>query len=157
MLIQKIFHVRLGLAEARQRLSRFHTYAHLLEEVDVASFADDTALFEFTTPNGFEAKVEVVALPSDDEMRTLFRSTGGNMQIAGMFEFVPIRENCTEVQVTIEYAIHSSIHGVFDAVTNSMDRFVNKQLQRIEAHFKGRKVASAEGTARFVATPQLVH
>jgi uncharacterized membrane protein len=157
MLIQKIFHVRLGLAEARSRLSRFHTYAHLLEDVDVASFADDTALFEFTTGSGFEAKVELVALPSDDDTHTLFRSVAGNMQVAGMIEFIPIRDNCTEVQVTIEYAIHSAIHSVFDAVTNALDRFVNKQLRRIEAHFTGRKVGSSNGPARFIGAPQLAH
>ncbi|HEX5175513.1 MAG TPA: hypothetical protein VFV83_00715 [Chthoniobacteraceae bacterium] len=157
MLIQKIFHVRLGLAEARSRLSRFHTYAHVLEDVDVASFADETALFEFTTKNGFEAKVELIGLPSDEETQTLFRSVGGNMQVAGMIEFVPIRDNCTEVQVTVEYAIHSPMHSVFDAVTNAVDRFVNKQLRRIEAHFKGRKFSGAETATRFVGAAQLAH
>jgi hypothetical protein len=156
MLIQKIFHVRIGLEEARNRLSRFHTYAHVLEDVDVASFADDTARFEFTTANGFEAKVELVALPSDEPTRTLFRSVAGNMQVAGMLEFVPIRHNCTEVLVTIEFAIQSPMHSVFDTVTNAVDRFVNKQLRRIEAHFTGRD-PSAGRVTQFIAEPQLAH
>jgi uncharacterized membrane protein len=101
--------------------------------------------------------VELVALPSDDETQTLFRSVGGNMQVAGMIEFVPIRDNCTEVQVTIEYGIHSPMHSVFDAVTNAVDRFLNKQLRRIEAHFKGRKPSRAETAPAFVGAAQLAH
>ena len=157
MLIQKIFHVRLGLAEARNRLSRFHTYAHILEDVPVASFSDDTARFEFTTGNGFEAKVALVALPSEDETQTLFRSVSGNMEVAGMLEFVPIRENCTEVVVTIEYGIQSPLHSVFESVTHAVDRFVNKQLRRIETHFAGRAPDSAVQLTRFLPEPQLAH
>jgi uncharacterized membrane protein len=157
MLIQKIFHVRLGLDETKNRLAR--NYAHVLDDVQVANRADDVTHFEFSTANGFQATVELVALPSDDPMRTLFHSVDGNMQVAGMLEFLPIRDNCTEVQVTVEYAIKSPIHSVIDSVAAALDRFVNKQLRRLEAHFtnRGRDTMRGMNVGGFLPEPQLAH
>lgn len=95
---------------------------------------DGTAQLTLKPRNGFHTEVELLTLPSDDPCQTLFRSTRGDMEVAGMLEFVPIRENVTEVQLTIDYKLKSPIHRLFDAITACFDCFLNAQLRRIEAH-----------------------
>jgi hypothetical protein len=135
MLIQKIFHVRLNLLETKASLARLHRDRRTLQDVEVAMVGDgDTAQLKLKPRTGFHAQVDLLTLPSEDPWQTLFRSTGGDLELAGMLEFVPIRENVTEVQLTIDYKLKSPIHRLFDAITACMDGFLNAQLRRIEAH-----------------------
>jgi hypothetical protein len=156
MLIQKIFHVRLNLLETKARLAKLHWDRRALQNVQVAILDDDAgAHIELTPANGFHARVKLRTLPSDDPCQTLFRSTGGDMEIAGLLEFVPIRENFTEVQLTIDYEIKSPIHRFLDALTACVDGFLNAQLRRIEAQLAGH-VSVADRGEQFLSEPQLV-
>ena len=123
--------------------------------------ADGVGHFDLTTGNGFEAQFSVVELPSENPDQVLFQSTEGNIDLAGMIEFIPVRDNLTEVQITLDYAIKSPIHSVLDAVTASVDRFVNQQLRRIQGHFEGvRTFPSAtrfQKRSSFASEPQLAH
>jgi hypothetical protein len=78
-----------------------------------------------------------------------------------MIEFCQVRENLTEVQITLDYTIKSPIHSVLDAVTASVDRFVNQQLRRIQGHFEGVRTFPAQTRFQkrtaFASEPQLAH
>ncbi len=135
MLLQKTFHVRDDLARTESRLHDLRSYRRALEIVDVSSLVGGGSVrFAFVCGNGFHANLELEALTSEAPHQTLFRSVGGNIDVAGMFEFIPIRADLTEVQLTVEYTIKSPIHSVLDAVTGSLDRFLNRQLRRLQAN-----------------------
>jgi hypothetical protein len=151
MLIQKIFHVRLNLLETKACLAKLHRDRRTLQDVEVAMLGDDcTAQLKLKPRNGFHAEVELLTLPSEDPCQTLFRSTRGDMEVAGMLEFVPIRDNITEVQLTIDYKLNSPLHRLFDSITACFDHFLNAQLRRIEAHF-----ATDRAGSPFLAESQL--
>lgn len=138
MLIQKVFHVRQSLEATLARLADFRSYRRALEGVDVESWVSgDAAWLEFTTGNGFRAQLEFEALPSEEPNQVLFRTRRGNMQVVGLLECVAIRSDLTEVQLTLEYTIHSPMHSILDAVTASFDRFLNRQLRRLQTCLAG--------------------
>ena len=138
MLIQKIFHVHVGLEAAKAQLTNLRACRRLFEGVTAATVGPEgNSHVEFETGNGFAASVDLAPLASDDPNQVLFRSVGGNIELAGMVEYVPVREHLTEVQLTVDYAIKSPVHSVFDAVTSSVDRLLNRQLQRLQPHFTG--------------------
>ena len=162
MLIQKVFHVHQNTEETKTRLANLHGYRRELEGFRKAVVtADGVGHFDFTTGNGFEAQFSAAELPSEDPDQVLFQSTEGNIEVAGMIEFVAIRENLTEVQITLDYTIKSPIHSILDAVTASVDRFVNQQLRRIQGHFEGvRTFPTATRFKKhttFAREPQLAH
>lgn len=162
MMIEKIFHVHQDLEATRGELSNFHGLRRVLQNVNATRpGSNGTAQLEFVTGNGFHGEVELELLPANDSNQTLFRSTGGNIEVAGLIEFIPIRDNLTEVQLTVEYAIASPMHSVLDAVTASVDRFVTRQLRRIQVHLDGHEHEPAErrfrGETAFVQRPQLAH
>jgi len=162
MLIQKIFHLRLGLLETKSCLATLQKNPGLFEDVALESCnGEGPARCRFVMGNGFHAQLDLILLPSDDPDRTLFRSSGGNVEVAGMVEFLPIRENVTEVQLTIEYTIKSPVHRLLDTVTASVDRFLNKHLRRIEAHVAERspapQAARPQRARVFFHQPQLAH
>ncbi len=158
MLIQKTFHVRDGLDRTKARLRDFPSYRRSLEIVDVSSLLGCQPLrFAFVSGNGFRANVELETLDSENPNQTLFRSTGGNMSVAGLVEFIAIRDDLTEVQLTIDYSVTSPIHSVLDAVTGTIDRFVTRQLRRLQATLAGaphEPAASGRSDATF-RQPQL--
>jgi hypothetical protein len=136
MLIQKIFHIRLNLLETKSRLLALHREEQGWQDVEVGKITPDgRTQLRFKPADGFQAQVELLALPSENPCHTLFRSTGGDVEVTGLIEFVPIRSNVTEVQLTIDYNIKSPLHRLLDRVTASFDRFLNRQLRRIEARF----------------------
>src|SRR5688572_10588039 len=99
MFTQKVFHVRLGLDETLMRLADLRSYRRALDGLDRAFFTPEgTARFEFVTGAHFHAEVEVVTLPSNDPCQTLFRSVGGNIDLSGLVECFPVRDQLTEVQ-----------------------------------------------------------
>ena len=148
MLIQKIFHVHQPLDQAKSRLSNLQGFRRQFAGVREANVTDDGVVhIECVTGTGFRAEADLVELPTDDEHQTLFRSVGGNVEIAGLIEYFPIRENLTEVQVTLDYSIKSAVHSVLDAVTSSVDRFVQRQLRRLRTHLEGEVGAPAPARA----------
>lgn len=59
------------------------------------------------------------------------------MQVSGLIEFLPIREHLTEVQLTLQYAFRSPMQALIDALGRAMERFINHQLQAMQAQFDG--------------------
>src|SRR4051794_26728528 len=112
MFIQKIFHVHSPLAETKTRLSRVQAYrAHLQGVRKALVTAEGVGQFDCALSRGLRAHCVLVELPTGEENQILFKSTTGNVNLAGVIEFVPIRENLTEVQLTIEYGFRSVIDG----------------------------------------------
>ena len=138
MFIQKIFHINLGAEQTRTRLSNLQIFRRHLEGVQKAVITvDGVAQFDCVTSNGFRAHAVVVELPTQDKNQVLFRSTAGNVELAGLIEFFEVKDDLTEVQLTLEYAIKSPVHSVLDSVTASMERFINRALGSLEAAING--------------------
>ena len=162
MLIQKIFHVRESLDETKARLRNFHSYRRVFEGVHSSTSPDEgNARLQFVTGNGFRADVELTEVPTDDSNQTLYRSTHGNMDVVALVEYLPVRDGLTEVQLTVEYGIHSHMHSVLDAVTASVDRFLNRHLRRLQMHLSGKERVTREysypAQRAFAREPQLAH
>lgn len=138
MLLQKVLHVHHDLEETKACMANLHGYRRELEGCRKAVVtADGIGRFEFTTGTGFAAQVEVQELPSSRPDQVLFQSIGGNVEVAGLIEYLAIRPHLTEVQITLEYSMKSPMQGMLDAVTGAFEKCVNRQLQRIQGHFEG--------------------
>lgn len=131
MFIHKIFHLNQSLEEARNRVTVFGAFRELTNHS--ARFDDNgTGHFEVKTRLGQRISADIRQVPDADPNRLLFQSVGGNIDLAGMIEFVPIRANLTEVVLTLDYEVASSLHRAFDLLTTTLDRFLNRQLTRLE-------------------------
>jgi len=142
MLINKIFHLREPVAEARKRLCELQTWNGAESDADVNCSLIETegiGHFELSTRQGQRVTADFQEAPCDDPNRILFCSKGGNLEVAGIFELFPIRPNLTEVVLTLEYEEASAVQKAFAA----LDRFLNRQLARME-HCIGR-ARSARG------------
>jgi uncharacterized membrane protein len=160
MLIQKTFHVHQSLTEAKATLTNLRSFRRIFEGLRDATFTADGVLrLEAETGNGFHARADLVELPTDEDTQTLFHAIGGNMEIAGLVEYFEIRGGLTEVQLTLNYSIKSPVHSVLDVVTASIDRFVNRQLRRLQAHLAGAEHTAAETgySSQRALRPQLAH
>ncbi len=133
MLIQKVFHVRHGLEETKAALKNVHLYRRQLDGMKKAVLTrDGVAQFDCEMPSGVHAHCVVAELPTDDPNQALFQSTAGNLEIAGLIEFIPVRDNLTEVQLTFEYSFKSVVHALLDRLTNCTEEFLIAQLQRLQ-------------------------
>ena len=139
MLIQKIFHVHQGLEATKARLAHVQSYRQYLDGVRKAVITEDgVAQFDCVIPDGgFRAHMVLVELPTQDENQVLFRSTAGNVEVSGLLEFFPIKDNLTEVQLTLEYSLRSPVASIFNVFTASLERFMNRQLRRMQAILNG--------------------
>jgi hypothetical protein len=139
MLIQKIFHVHQGLEETKARLAHVQNYRQYLEGVRKAVITEDgVAQFDCVLPDGgFRAHMVLVELPTQDENQVLFRSTAGNVEVSGLLEFFPIKDNLTEVQLTLDYSLRSPFASIFNAFTAPLERFMNRQLRRLQEILNG--------------------
>jgi hypothetical protein len=154
MFIQKIFHVHQNLEETKASLAGIHRYRRHLDGVQKAVItADGVAQFDCMLPHALHTHCVLVGLPTPDSNEVLFRSTAGNVNISGLVEFFPIRDNLTEVQITIDYGFKSVMHSIVDGVTSAMEHFINHQLRRIQAHLDGMPAHAArtETTTRPMA------
>ena len=162
MLLQKIIHVHQGIEETKARLSNLHSYRRHFEGVHKALItADGVAQFDCNVTNGFRAHFVLVELPTTEDNQVFFRSTAGNMEVAGLIEFFEIRPGLTEVQLTLEYSIKSPVHKLLDRLTSGTERFVNRQLRRLQAVLDGCPLPLPQETRKhrlFTAhLPQLAH
>lgn len=130
MLINKIFHLRQPVAEARQRLREPGTWNGLESDPDMgcSTIKTEGGRFEFSTRQGQRLSAKIEEVPGDDPNQILFRSAAGNVELAGIIELYPIRPNLTEVVLTVDYVAVSPLQKAFEA----LDRFLNRQLLRIE-------------------------
>lgn len=149
MLIQKIFHVRQDLQETKARLAHVQSYRPYLDGVRKAVITEDgVAQFDCVLPEGnFRAHLVLVELPTSDDNQVLFRSTAGNVELSGLIEFFPIKENLTEVQLTLEYSLSSPVHSIFNLFTASMERLVNRQLRRVQGILNGEYLPISTSTS----------
>jgi hypothetical protein len=142
MLINKIFHLRQPVTEARERLRELGTWNNPEDDAEVRfSLIEAEAIgrFEFRTRQGQHVSADLQEVPDDDSNRILFRSVGGDVELAGVIELFPIRPNLTEAVLTLDYETHSPFHKAFGA----LDRFLNRQLARIEGCMQRARSASA--------------
>ena len=135
MLIQKTFHLQMARDMAKARLSDFVAYRRLINGVREAALNPaGVAHFQCRLPCGLLADVNLVEIPGQNPTQTLFRSQTGNMEIAGVLEYFQIKPNLTEVVLTLDYSIASSLFQFIDFLFNSVDRFLNRQLKQIEEY-----------------------
>ena len=72
--------------------------------------------------------LELEFLPTDDEHQVLFHSTGGEVELCGLMELLPVRDRLTEVQLTLEYEIQSPLRRLLDRLLGVMHRRVDRQI-----------------------------
>lgn len=138
MLIEKIFHVHQSISETRSRLAAFASYRRQLDRVSKAMLtADGVAHFRFEPGLGYTLFVDLVEVPDESPDRILFRSVAGNVEATGAIEFFVIRENITEVVLTLDYQLKAPLARAVDSLTRVVDRFFDAQLRRMQAHFEG--------------------
>jgi hypothetical protein len=125
MLINKIFHLHKPVAEARQ----------CLREVGAREAVGDAEIHGTMLKPAGVGRFEVGSLSTDieevaglDPNRILFRSVAGSLDVAGVVELFPIRENLTEVVLTLDYETPLPLQRLAGIV----DRFLNRHLARLE-------------------------
>src|SRR3954470_5997155 len=104
MFIQKVLHIHRSLEETRAQLSKLPTLCPQFSGLDKAVVTEDgVGQFDCALPHGLRAHCVLVELPTADPNQVLFQSTAGNVELSGLIEFAPVRDNLTEVQITMEY------------------------------------------------------
>ncbi len=150
MLIQKVFHVHRNSAETKAALTGIRLFRRApAGDKKAVLTVDGVGQFDCEMPTGFRAHCILAELPASDPNQALFHSVEGNLEVAGLIEFIPIRENLTEVQLTLEYSIKSTFHTALDYVTHSTEHFIDRQLERLECWLDG----SAVGALRDHSSP----
>jgi len=161
MLLQKIFHVHHNLADTKARLGNLHSYRRHLEGVQKALItADGVAQFDFVSPTGFRGHFVAAELPAEEDHQLLFKSTAGNVEVAGLIEFYEIRPGLTEVQLTLEYSISSTFHSVINGLTAAFEHYINRQIRRLQDALNGVPMPARKQEKARVYTahlPQLAH
>lgn len=138
MLLEKIFHLHQPIYETRSRLVALAAYRRQLDRVSKAVItADGVAHFRFEPGLGYTLFVDLVEIPNETPERILFHSVGGNIEMAGAIEYFAIRENVTEVVLTVDYHLNASLARAVDSLTKVVERFFDVQLRRMQAHFEG--------------------
>jgi len=120
MLITKIFHMHQSAPQARDLLRQYDTWNP--SENDLNRIITD-----------------IQEVPCDEPNQLLFRSVRGSLELAGLIELFEIRPNLTEVVLTLDYEPVSPLQKAFDAI----DRFLNRQLARIEGCMSRARSAGA--------------
>ena len=90
---------------------------------------------------GHRFTVTIGEVPSDEPNRIMFSSVGGTMELAGMIELYPIRPNLTEAVLTVEYEAVSPLQKAIETMAMAFDRFLNRQLARIEGCMESARTA----------------
>ncbi len=136
MLIQKTFHLQMAQEAAKESLTNLAGYKRQFVDVENAALTvDGVAHFQFQLPYGFHGKVDLAEVPGVNPAQTLFRSQGGNVEVLGVLEYFQIKPNLTEVVLTLDYTIVPPVFRLIDYLSSSIDRFLNRQLERVETYF----------------------
>ncbi|MES2569746.1 MAG: hypothetical protein V4710_06780 [Verrucomicrobiota bacterium] len=131
MLIQKIFHVRQSLSETQNRLLELGNHLGALEGVRHSARDDQPTHLELVTGSGFYADLVLEQLPCEEPGQILFRSTGGNLEVTGLFELFEIRNDLTEVQLTLDYSVRETLPSLLETALVSIDRLITRQLRTV--------------------------
>ena len=141
MFIQKVLHIHRSLDETRAQLS------------NLASFENGVGQFDCPLPRGLRVHGVLVELPTADPNQILFQSTTGNVELSGLIEFTPVRENLTEVQLTMEYGFKSPLAAMCDRLFRCVEQFFQRQLAAAQVQVEGALAAARSGVASHL--PQL--
>ncbi len=138
MTIEKIFHIHQPVEETKNRLSHLWSYRHHLPGMTKAWISKEgEAVFAFSLPGGFTADLRLEQIDAEHPNQILFRSSGGNVDMVGMLEFVEVGKNLTEVELTLNYELESPWFRSLDHLMGWMDGFLNRQLDSLRSHFQG--------------------
>lgn len=150
MLIQKTFHIHQSVTETRRSLANVSAYQrHLAGVKEARMTADGKGHIEVTPGFGQTISADFAEVPCEkSDGCVTFRSRGGNIQFAGICEFFQVKENLTEVVVTIDYRLVSPLHRAVDWATSAMEHFINRQLEQIQIYFDGMHAASHRAVSR---------
>jgi hypothetical protein len=146
MLIHKIFHLRQPVAEARERLLELGTFTSSEKDFEVQCSRiepEGVGRLEFKSRQGERVSADIEELPGDDPNRILFRSVKGTVELAGMIELYQIRPSLTEAVLTVDYDAASPWLKAIEAMSITLDRFLNRQLHRIEGCMARARPATA--------------
>jgi hypothetical protein len=138
MFFHKVFHIHQPLAETRRQLTQLATFRSRLPGLKKAIVsADGVAEFECEVDPQLELQAVLVELPTDDANQLLFRSTVGNVRVAGMLALCPIKPGVTEVQLTVDYTLESLLARALDFCTKRVERYVEGALRSLQACLNG--------------------
>ncbi len=137
MMLHKIFHMNQSLEETKRRLANVSSYRHHLDGVQQADFSDEgTSTWKLALPLGFRAEFTLNEVAADANT-VAFKSLDGDLEIAGVITFHKIKNNLTEIDLTVNYESKSVVFNVLDRMLSVGDHFVLNQLRRVRAHFEG--------------------
>lgn len=146
MMLHKIFHMNQSLEETKRRLANVSSYRHHLDGVQQADFSDEgTSNWKLALPLGFRAEFTLNEVAVDGNT-VAFKSLDGDLEIAGVVTFHKIKNNLTEIELTVNYESNSVMFNVLDRMLSVGDHFLVNQLRRVRAHFEG-IAAPVRGTA----------
>jgi hypothetical protein len=155
MLIQKVFHVRQSLNEVQARLSNSQSvsrrFGNLCEPNGSGRLADGRSHGRAMSLSGFRDPFEIELLPTEDDQQVLFHSIGGEMELCGLMELLPVRDHLTEVQLTLEYEIQSPLRRLLDRLAGGMNRRIDRQIMAMKRQMEDD--GDHEGSARFIPAP----
>jgi len=152
MLIHKIFHLHQPVAEARERLRDLGSCSSSEKDFEVHCSRiepEGIGRLEFTIRKGGRISADIEEVPGDDPNRIQFRSTGGAVELAGVIELFLIRPNLTEAVLTVEYEASSPLQKAIGTISTGLDRFLNRQLARVEGCMERVRSTRATVPARF--------
>lgn len=146
MLIEKIFHLRQPLSKAGDLLRNVDSWSGTAGDIEVncsRTSEEGACRIEFRTSGGQLVSADIEEVPGEEPGRIAFRSVGGHVDLAGMIELYPIRPNLTEAVLTVEYEILSPLQKAIEALSESLDLFLNRQLASLEDCFAQARISSA--------------
>ena len=145
MTIQKIFHSNQALSETQEKLFNLWGYRRHLSGVEKACIRHDgSSMWQLDLGNGVGVDAKLEYFEGDTPNQVFFRSVEGNLDVAGIIELTAIREDLTEVEVTIDAEFKSPIARVVDRMTDGLNRFLDCQLNGIRGYLAATHVKTAE-------------
>ncbi len=149
MFIQKVLHIHRSLEETRTQLSNLSEFRGQLPGVAEHGGGE----FDCALPRGLHVHCVLVELPTADPNQILFQSTTGNVDLSGLIEFTPVRDNLTEVQITMEYGFKSPLAATCDCLFRCVEQFFQRQLAAAQVQVEGALAAARIGVAPRLPQP----
>jgi len=154
MLIQKVFHIRQPVDEAQARLSDARSFSRRFW--NLGRSGGWRGFWDAVSVIGLQGPFELELLHTDNKRQVLFHSTGGEMELCGLMELLPVRDRLTEVQLTLEYEMQSPLRRVLDRLLGVMNRRVNHHIVEMKRQMDDDGAPGAPArfeSARFVPAP----
>lgn len=139
-----------SVEECQTRLGSIQSYRRQFVAITRATITSSRTLdFAFRGPLGFEGQTVVAAVGTDSPEEFAFESWGGNIELIGLVEFAPVRSDCTEITLALEYQIKNRFFAWLDRKFRFVDRFLSTELRSLRAHFEGVAAPVAEPAPSF--------